>query len=230
MADLTQRQLEELDQGKPEPAAATFFEKAALDVIKSQEAGHRVYKKTTYVLLKQPGVTDTVSFRATPQIIAEYPEEYQQFLGNRQGSRKTIPINVIPNLQLEHLQELLDMGITTTEQIVNAEQLPDHLEYARKPAETFQQVLEENDHGEGQEESHHEEVRSTENVHEVDRQEHQDVVRRPSIQRSVGREHDPASEGNCPGGQEHGSSEVAKLINGRGNIVDNWKVDLVWRT
>ena len=264
MAELTQRQLEELDQGKPNPASATFYEKAALDVLKSKEAGHRVYTRTVYVLMKQPGVTDAISFKATPEVIAEYPEEYQQFLNNRQGARKTIPINVIPTLQMEHMQELLDMGITTTEQIVKADILPAHLEYVREPAQTFQSVLEESSNGNSQEEVREEEVRvEAEDVHAVDRQEHQDAVGRPEFPRSLGRPADPVAGGHSPGGQEHSRPEVdgevdidamveklvqqklAKLLGEpetlpeveepekdkmtRGKIVDDWKVDMVWR-
>lgn len=224
MAELTQRQLEELDQGKPNPASATFYEKAALDVVKSKEEGRRVYVKTVYVLLKQPGVTDTISFKATPAIIKEYPEEYEQFQSTRQGQRKNIPIHVIPNLQMEHLQELLDMGITTTEQVVNATTLPPHLEYVRKPAQTFQSVLQETSNGDEKEIIQEERNPSeAQDVHALDRPQHEDVVGRPELQGSVGRPTDPATEGNGQGRRTHSGPK------GHGKLIDNWKVEMVWR-
>lgn len=199
MAELSQRQLEELDQGKPSAPIATFYEKATMDVDKSKAAGRRVYEKVVFVLLKQPGVTDSISYKATPQDVRDYPDAYKDYADARQGVRKTIPINIIPNLQLEHLQELMDMGITTIDQIVSADILPAHLEYARKPAQQFQAVVEESTHA-SEEESTSEE--SPENVHEAHRREHPSDVGGPRIQTSTGiRRRSEVAEGNGQGGQ-----------------------------
>jgi hypothetical protein len=225
MAELSQKQLEELDQGKPRQADATFYEKAALDVVASKEAGYRIYRKTVYVMLNQPGVRDKISFKATPEIISQYPAEYEHFKMTRQGSRKSVPIQIIPSLQMEHLQELMDMGITTTEQLVGADILPQHLEYARKPAEVFQAALEESINGK-EENSEEESFSETENVSPLGGQTHQDHVGRPGITRSDRKPEGKHSEGLHSGRQEH--SRQGEIDLQRGNIIDNWKVDMVW--
>jgi hypothetical protein len=228
MAELTQKQLEELDQGKPVKPTATFYEKAYLNRDKSREVGRRVYETCVYVQLKQPGIKDNISYKATAQDVRDYPEAYDQFMRTRQGSKRTIPIETIPGLQLEHMQELLDMGITTVNQVCDADILPAHLEYVRKPAMAFMAIIEETNHGNEEENSEEKGVEEARDVLEVDRQENGSDVGQPVLQEGRTNARDQAPEGAGTGGQEHRPRREAG-VGQVGYNIDNWKVDMVWR-
>lgn len=147
MAELSQAQLEELVEGKPQKPRAVFYEKAALQVDESKLAGKRIYKTRVYIKLIQSGVTDNISFTAKPKDIEEFQEEYQYFLNNRQGSTKAVLIDIIPNLNIANKQELIDMGLSTIERLAAATVVPPHLEHIRQSAITFQKVLQEQSNG-----------------------------------------------------------------------------------
>jgi hypothetical protein len=224
--DYTNQQLEEMVVGKPERANAVFFEKAALNIEKSKEAGRRIYDPTVYVKMTQPGVTDSIAYKATEHDIAAYPEEYAYFMQNRQGTKRSVSVEIIPGLELVHIQELIDYGLSTIEQLATAEVVPAHLEYAKQAAIQLNYVLQEQSHAQ-QEESIKEDPEErreilTEALPPSDRPEHATGVRRREVPPSQGSGNDQAPEGVRPGGQEQRRPRGL-------NPVDNWKVDMVWR-
>jgi hypothetical protein len=192
--ELSQEKLEELVVGKSAEPIAVFFEKAYFDVDASKKAGKRIYRRETYVKLTQPGVTDSVSYKATKADIAEHPEEYERFLSDRQGQRTSAPVSIIPNLDLIHMQELLDYGLTTVSALAHAEHVPAHLEYARKAAIQLDRVLEEQRHA-NEEDNKQESHRQTEDVSALRGREHGGDVRQPEVTRSdIGRNHREVAE------------------------------------
>jgi hypothetical protein len=226
MAELSQKQLEEIVEGKPEKARATFYEKAALDVGESKKHGYRVYRPTVYVKLIQAGITDNISYTAKAEDLELYAEEYAYFLSNRQGVKRSVMIDIIPKLDIIHMQELIDMGLSTIERLAGAEAVPPHLEYARQSAITLNGVLKEQANVQQenvQQEKHIEEAVFEEipvpakNVHEAHRQDHQNDVRQPSIQKGDGRGRDSDSQRVRPGRQEHNRQGVTLPSN-------NWNV------
>ncbi len=138
--DLTQAQLEELVVGKKENPRAVFFEKAKLNVEKSKEAGRRCYDKLTYVKKTAPGLTDYASALATPKDIMDYPEEYEYFMQNKQGTREP-GIEMIPGLDILHLTELRDYGLLTIRKLAEANSVPVHLKAAQDAAIRIQATL-----------------------------------------------------------------------------------------
>jgi hypothetical protein len=219
MAELSQKQLEEIVEGKPEKARATFYEKAALDVGESKKHGYRVYRPTVYVKLIQAGITDNISYTAKAEDLELYAEEYAYFLSNRQGVKRSVMIDIIPKLDIIHMQELIDMGLSTIDRLAGAESVPPHLEYARQSAVTLNRVLQEQanvQHEESNiEESNIEEAEfkeipvPTKNVHEAHRQSHSDDVRQPDVQASDerGRVNDP--ERLRPSRPQHDTSKTS---------------------
>jgi len=167
MPELTQSQLEEMVVGKNSKARATFYEKAALNVSASKLHNRRIYRPTVYVTLIQPGVTDGISYPAKKADIEEYPEEYQHFMLNRQGKKKSVKIEIIPGLDIIHMQELIDMGLSTLDRLAESLSVPEHLEYARESAIALNRALQEQADGNNQthEESPTEETYETKNVH-----------------------------------------------------------------
>lgn len=205
MAELSQEKLEEMVVGKAPPLNVTFYEKAMLDVEKSKVAGKRVYFTTIYVRKKAPGVTDSISYRATEQDKRKYPEEYQHFLSTRQGAQKGVPIDIIPGLGLAHMQELKDMGLNTVEQLSDAKALPHHLDYAYQSARVLVQALQEQANG-NEEESISEEGR-TDEVPAADRPEHSARVGKPAVPARNGSQNEEAAEGNGAGRPAHSSPQ-----------------------
>jgi hypothetical protein len=205
--DHTQQQLEEMVVGKPARANAVFYEHAVLNVPASKQAGRRMYDTKLYVILQHAGVKDSVSFEATQKEIESYPDEYQHFINSRQGD-KAPGVEIIPNLDIAHLQELRDMQLRTIPQLAAAEIVPQHLEYARHAAVIFKAALEQANADE--KESHEEESpRKTENVFAEDRQEHRGDVRRPEVPRSNGHgEIREAAKGNGASGRPHRGDSV----------------------
>ncbi len=224
--EYTQKQLEEMVVGKPSRPRALFFEKAALNVAESKAQGRRVYDRKVYVRKMQPGVRDSISYLAQKADIVEFRAEYEEFLRNRQGAQTTVSISVIPNLDLSHMQELVDMGLGTVQALAESEVVPKHLEYARQSAIALDAVLKEQRHG--KEESNQEihkhgtglegnpeaEVRSANEVPAVGGQEHLHRERQhePAASRVDGDAED--SRRLRPGRQEHH----------RPQELDNWSV------
>jgi hypothetical protein len=147
MAELSQKELEELVVGKPQKPRVLFFEKAALNVAKSKEAGKRIYETKVYVQPMQTGVRDSIAYLAQKSDVREYRAEYEEFLKTRQGSKQSASISIIPNLELAHMQELVDMGLGTIDALAESQVVPAHLEYARQSAKALSAVLKEQRHG-----------------------------------------------------------------------------------
>ena len=210
MAELSEKKLEEMVVGKPQKNNATFFEHARLDVAASKRAGHRVYQNTVYIQETSPGVRDSVSRVAKDEDKRRFPEEWDFFERNRQGSNRSPKVDIIPVLKLEHMQELIDMGLPTVKMLAETEMVPAHLEYAREAAITLHQVLQEqyNAQEESNEESRTEDGAST------DRREHSNPVGQRIVSRSEDRR-GKVGEGSKTSGREH---------HRQGQVTDNWSV------
>jgi len=226
--DYTNIQLEEMVVGKQHKANAVFYEKARLMIDKSKEAGRRIYEPQTYIMLTQPGVTDKISYAATKKDIEAYPEEYAYYMQNRQGVRETVPISIIPNLNLAHYQELIDLGLSDVRILAETASVPPHLEPARQSAITLHRVLQEQRHAskkENIEEEVVEEVQRLSDVLETHRLEHPVDERRrevPGVQ--PGESGEPAQRHD-----EGGREQRHQLLNPVSMDTCNWKVDMVWR-
>lgn len=216
MPELSNAQLEEMVVGKPQRGTAEFFEKAALDVAESNKQGRRVYSTEVYVMVRQSGVRDAISYKATPEDFREYPAEWERFQNNRQGTKQSPKIDIIPGLQLVHMQELIDMGMSTIESLANTVKVPDHLEYARQSAIMLNHVLEEQ-YASQEKDQREEESSAPEGVSASGRPEHADRVRRSPLQGSGGDHRRETEEGLRPSGQEHHRQGV--------NTLDNWKFE-----
>ena len=211
--DHTQKQLEEMINGKPQIANAVFYEQAMLDHAASKTLGRRVYIKTVFIKVTQPGITDWASYMALPADFANYPEEYETFLNNKQGTR--VPgVDIIPGLDIAHLQELIDIGLATIPQLAEALQVPPHLEYAKQSAIAFNLLLKETPHAEeeGNQESSVEEAGF---MPAPDRQDHPvDLSRRAVPTRYRATENDDSKRIH-QGGRYNGGEDT----------IDNWKVE-----
>lgn len=219
MANLSQRELEELVVGKSQNPNAIFFEHASLDVERSKTEKRRIYNTLVYLKLSHPGVTDSVSYQAQKEDLIKYKDEYEYFLNNKQGSQKP-GVEIIPNLELAHLQELRDYGILNIVQLAEMEVIPHHLEYAHRAAKIFNKALQETSNGKI-EEDRIEEVQ-TEDVSADDRQQYQQDVRRPTVQASNDGEGQvrETAEGRSSGRRSHGRGNIV------GNPIDNWSVGI----
>jgi hypothetical protein len=225
--DLTQAQLEMLVNGAPQLPNVIFYEKAALDRDASDKAHKRIYAKVVYIKITQPGLTDWAAYKAQKEDFAKFPEEYEYFLNNKQGAREP-GVEIIPGLDIAHLQELIDMGLATIPKLAAVLQVPPHLEYAKQAAMTISNVLQEakhaqektqseapaggrNDHGSrpGQE-SQHPEVLSP-----ADRQDHPVDVGQSGL---------PPGDGVGKGENTGGVHESRRNYGGQ-DLVDNWKVE-----
>lgn len=216
--EYTNEQLEEMVVGKPQRANAVFYEKAALNVEKSKATGQRVYETKVYIQMKQAGMRDSVSYIAREQDIREFPEEYAHFQRTRQGQRETVPISIIPGMELAHMQELLDLGLTTVDQLAEATVVPAHLLYAQRSARTLNQVLQEQKDG-NEEKSQQEEIREAAVVPAEDRPEHPHGQRRPEVPASNGVGDGEVAEGHGAGRPEHSRQGLSYNI-------DNWSIEL----
>ena len=154
--DLSQNELEELVVGKNQKPTVLFYEKARIDVEASKREGRRIYQTLIYIKERQVGVTDWIPQIAKKHHIKTYPNEYQDFLNNR-GSKKSPPITIIPNITPAEMQELMDFGIRTIEQLAEAVTVPPHLSHIQKSAIVFQSVFKEQKNA-NQKESHEEEA------------------------------------------------------------------------
>jgi len=221
MADHTQAQLEEMIEGKSPNPRAIFFEHAALNVPKSKEAGRRIYDKQIFIKLTQVGVTDSVSYMAQKEDIANYTDEYAYFLKNRQGVRQPA-IEIIPNLDIAHLQELRDMGLLTIPKLAEAEIVPPHLEYAHNAAKVFNKALEDTSHVEEKSiEEVTEDRTETKTLPQADRQQHGHDDGRSEVPRSVR----PEQVTGTPKGDETGRR--TQRHNGVAPLLDpNWSISI----
>lgn len=219
---LTQEKLEEMVVGVQPNPNAIFYEHAVLNVTKSKAANRRIYDKKLYIKLSMVGVSDTMSYEATKYDIKNYQQEYEYFLQNRQGKRDP-SIEMIPNLDIAHLQELRDFGILTIPKLASMEAVPQHLEYAHRAAKIINAALQESDNGSIEEESIEEKDTRTESekagyVSQADRPEHATDVGRQAVSEShsnppTGRD----SRGNGQGGREQRDNPV--------EYVDSWSVE-----
>jgi hypothetical protein len=137
---LTQQQLEEMVEGKHPDPNAVFFEQAVLNVPESHRQARRVYEKKLFVKLSQPGVIDTISYAAQPDDLKKYSNAYQYYLRNKQGKNEP-GVEIIPNLDIAHLQELRDCGILTIRKLAEMQIVPPHLEYAHRSAQMLNLAL-----------------------------------------------------------------------------------------
>ncbi|GAF87138.1 unnamed protein product, partial [marine sediment metagenome] len=212
-AEYTQAQLERMVNGTPHIPNVIFYEKAVLDRDASERESRRVYTKVVFIKITQPGLTDWAAYKAQPEDFRKFAEEYDYFLNNKQGTREP-GIEIIPELDIAHLQELIDMGIATIPKLAAALQVPPHLEYAQQAAVTINNVLEETKHAQEKAQSKAQDREKTRLVPPADRQKH------PT---------DVGQSGLSPG-DSSGENEDAKRFhaggqdNHRQNPVDNWRV------
>jgi hypothetical protein len=140
MPDLSQHQLEELVEGKPQTPRIVFYDKARMNVEKSKVAGHRVYDTFTYLKETQAGVTDWIPVKARPEHLKTYPEEYGQYLSHRRGEKSPL-IDIIPNITPAEKQELIDYGLNTIRALAEAIEVPPHLELMHRNAKVLHAVF-----------------------------------------------------------------------------------------
>jgi len=226
--EYTQKELETMVVGESPNPRAIFFEQACLNVPKSHEAGHRIYDKKIYIKLSQIGLSDSVSYEATKEDIGGYPDEYAYFLKNRQGVRSPT-IDIIPNLDIAHFQELRDMGLLTIPQLAEVEIVPRHLEYAHRAAKVFNQALEDtrHDHQENSIEEGHIEEGSLEEGSTSERA--RDVLTADRLNNSLDVGRPPLPEGDShredsAGSQRHETSRPIQRHNGV-NWGSNWDME-----
>jgi len=185
MPELSQKQLEEMVEGKPQTPRAVFYDKARMHVEKSKAAGRRIYVTVTYIKETQAGVTDWVAVKARDVHFKQYPEEYQHYLNNRQGVRSP-SIDVIPNITPAEIQELIDYGLSTIRVLAEAKQVPPHLTHIHRNAQVLQSVFKEQTNASDQteKEGYREEVTEESPARllsEANRQIHTDDVGRSNI-------------------------------------------------
>ncbi len=237
MADLTQAQLEEMVVGKSQNPNVIFYEHATLNVPKSHEHGRRMYDTKVYIQLSQPGVADNISYLAQKADIEKYPDEYAYFMQNR-GGKSEPGIEIIPNLDIAHLQELRDYGILTVSKLAEMETVPPHLEYAHRASKVLNQAFEEMNDGneedskeEGVEEDPRSEIekagfaeRGSRTVPETGGQKLvHDALRQPIPTREEVRARE-ASEGDDTGRQVQHDNPVDTVYNG----FDNWRLEITY--
>ena len=211
--ELSQQKLEQMVNGSPQLPNVVFYEQAILDHAASEEAGHRVYVKTVFIKITQPGVTEWVSYKAQKEDIAKYPEEYDYFMNHKQGKR--VPgIEIIPNLDIAHLQELIDMGLSKIPKLAETLTVPGHLEYARQAAIAFNTVLQETINA-SEEESIEEIPSQAKVVPETDRQDDSVDLCGPAVPNRNIVEESHSAKRVQTGGRFNG-----------GQSIDNWKVEI----
>lgn len=211
--ELSQAQLERMVNGDDQLPNVVFYEQAVLDHAASNELGDRVYRKSIFIKITQPGVTDWVSYKAQKADIAAYPEEFEFFMGNKQGTRAP-GVEIIPNLDITHLQELIDRGLTTIPKLAETLQVPQHLEYALHAARAINKVLQEQQNVPEEESEPQERAIPESEMPQADRQVHPVGLRQPSVQTSYA----------GPKGDSPERLQTSGRFNGNRNIIDNWKV------
>lgn len=215
--ELTNEELERLVVGEQPKARAVFYEQAVLNVQESKRQGRRVYDKKIYIQLRAPGVRDNASYEAQKADIIEFHKEYQDFLRSREDA-KLPGIEIIPNLDLAHLQELRDYGILTIKKLAESN-VPSHLEYAKQSAIVLNKAFEEQSNAEkesSEEAGSESRAEGPGNVHEIRGREHADHVGRPPVEESGRREAGRVAEGHDASGREH---------HRQGLTTDDWSVE-----
>lgn len=214
--ELTQKELEEMVNGRPADPNVTFFEKAVLNPAMSKASGRRIYDTHTFIQKKYPGVTDFVPHIATAQDLKKYSVEYQNFLAAK-PSRNSPPIEIIPNLNLSEQQELRDIGFGNIRQLAEAEVVPQHLSKAQRMAQVILNAMENPD---GEEDI--KEDRITEEVEALSadrRQRHDDHVGQPEP---------PGSPGDD--GRETGEGlQADRRVHNRQNLNADFSFEVTYR-
>lgn len=189
--EYSQHQLERMVMGREENPNVIFYEQSKMNPDLSREAGRRVYQTRLMIKKTQPGLPDFAAYVAQPSDIKEWPDEYQYFL-NTQGDAGSPPIDIIPGIPMDIIQELRDMHITTITRLVNANTLPAHLQPAQASARRLNEVL-----------KHEQENNSiqAEEVPAADRPDDPVDLGRPELSRGLGPEVGPTTEGVRQGGR-----------------------------
>jgi hypothetical protein len=219
--EYTQEQLERMVQGDPIDPTVTFFEQAILEPTRSREAGRRIYENRLMIKRVIPGVTDYVAQRATAEDVRRWPEEYQEFK-NRIQERKSPSLEVIPGIDNVERQELIDRGYGTVARLAAASDVPAHLEHIKASAIRINKAFQaEEQHNANQEESKQEgseqEARNGSATHRPDNHPAVRQLEVPRVQAGEQRE------------DRQGHEEGRRDNHRKGIIVDDWKVEMVWR-
>jgi hypothetical protein len=223
--EYTQKQLEEMVQGKPIDPTIEFYEQAVLNVAKSKEQGKRVYRNTIMIMRRIPGVKDYVASEAKEADFARWPDEFTAYQA-QVLMRRSPGLEVIPGISNIERQELIDRGYSTIAKLTEGTAVPAHLVHIQKVAARIHQAIqaEEIHHGSEEERNQEESIEESrpDIVPQAHRQEHNPDVGEHHVQEvQPGRSGEPA-EGNPPGRQEHRGQHPAV------SPIDNWKVDLTW--
>ena len=176
--EYTDRQLERMMLGEEENPYVQFYEKSQMNVKLSKAAGHRVYETVVMCKKTQPGLADFAAYVAQPADIRDNPDEYDSFMNNK-GDIGSPSVDIIPGVNPNEVQELIDYGITTITKLCEAKTLPQHLIHVQASGRRIQEALRHEQ--EANEESHSEE---TSDVPSPNRQQHSRDVIQPSIQGS----------------------------------------------
>ena len=156
-----------------------------------------------------PGLTDYASALATPKDIMDYPEEYEYFMQNKQGTREP-GIEMIPGLDILHLTELRDYGLLTIRKLAEANSVPVHLKAAQDAAIRIQATLAKENES-GKEENTSKEIEQE--VPATDRSSDTGHIGQPAVSSSEGNRSREVGEGLRSGGPIHNSQGI-----------DNWSV------
>jgi hypothetical protein len=206
--------------GRPPDPNVVFFEKAVIDRARSEAEGRRIYETKIYIKKSYPGVTDWVAHEASRQEIEKHRAEYDYFIQNRQGVQEA-GINIIPGLNIIHMQELTDYGLSTISRLAEADTVPPHLQYAQDLARKIQLALGGEQHGEegkqeggpgGREE--HVQAQGAEAVPAPSGREHGGPVERP----------EPARVRRDGAGRGAGERQADRQVNSFGGVNPNFDI------
>lgn len=243
--EYTQKQLEEMVNGKEIDPTIEFFEQAIMDPVQSKAAGKRVYNDTIMIKRIVPGVTDYVAQRATAQDIRRWPEEYAAFQRQVQ-SRKSPGLEVLFGISNVEKQELIDRGFSTIERLALADNVPEHLVHLQAPAQRVHMALMAEEIHRDHEESIEEEIPQEEGVYQEGRPERHDAIEGRGDREG----HSPDRGGPVPPlhrQDERGNEQqqAVQEVRSEGldssprrdeenrrkynpSQIDNWKVDFTW--
>ncbi|RKX23165.1 MAG: hypothetical protein DRP45_10820 [Candidatus Zixiibacteriota bacterium] len=208
--EYTDRQLERMMLGEEENPYVQFYEKSQMNVKLSKAAGHRVYETVVMCKKTQPGLDDFVAYVAQPADIRDNPDEYDSFMNNK-GDIGSPSVDIIPGVNPNEVQELIDYGITTITKLCEAKTLPQHLIHVQASGRRIQEALRHEQ--EANEESHSEE---TSDVPSPNRPIDTAPVRRSSVQAGDGSEGGEVAERPHPRGLEYGG----------GGLSPNWNIQI----
>lgn len=137
---LSQAQLEEMVEGAVHDPNCLFYEESKMIPELSAEAGRRIYRTVLMVKYTQPGVTDWAPRRAQKEDIANNKEAYNYFMQTK-ADVGSPSIDIIPGIEAQEKQELIDYGILTITQLVEAITVPVHLQHVQDSAKRINEVL-----------------------------------------------------------------------------------------